>query len=264
MTTSTKRQTLNMLHKLNSLPKSTRESLKSEQKQRQLENDHSFTQKRLVYQLDSNDDFLSMILVNVSFHKLLFITKILLQLTNLHLDKGKEMKTSLSYSESYFSDYTPIHIFSDGGGGGDNEGDNQMQIMSFRLYYNMIYDEALKVRNDEQKHQHLKELMKACFLIAFVYDIRVRRFVMARHMIHYKVMKSKPPNRERALKFIEEIRLSFINPFLSLDPSMDIIKMVTCSMNVWIDKYMSTIKPIDNNHRHTTHLSPTNAIDSKA
>jgi hypothetical protein len=228
-TPTTKREILSMLHKVNSMTIPERELLKTQQKEKQLQNDHSYTQKRLVQQMDSNDDFLSMTLVNASFRKLLFITRIVLQLINRQCD-------ALSYNETIFSDYTPIYIVEE----------TETVVMSFRMYYNMIYDEALQTRYTviaANKEYHLKKLLKACFIIAFVYDIRITRFVMARHMVHYKDLLSKPPNLERATSFIEEIRLSFVDPFLSNDPSTDIIQMVTNATNTWIDKYMSNIKP---------------------
>ncbi len=225
-----------MMHKLNSIPTKTLNRVKDKQRQQQIEKHFLHSKQRLAHQINQYDDFLTMMLVNASFNKVVNVTKILIQLVNFHhRQENDPMHQLISYRESIFADYTPIPVIEE----------DECSFHSFRQYYNMVLDECISHLNAytpnelasfNEKSRHLKTLLRSCFIIAFVYDVRIRRFVMARHKIHYEVIKTRPPNVEAVNRFIKECRVSFVDPFLS--SQTDIVQMSQSCVQLWIDQYM--------------------------
>jgi hypothetical protein len=240
--TASKRKTTIMRHKLNSIPIDTLNRVKDKQRQQQREQQYLYSKERLVRQINLYDDFLTMMLIKASFYKLLVVTRILIQLINYHdvVDECHvpSLHQHISYTESLFSDYTPIHVV---------EGDSE-RYYSFKLYYNMILEQCIthwQSRSEEElyheKSKHMKMLLRSCFIIALAYDVRVRRFVMAITEVHLVNIKTRPPPTLLCTQFMDECRNSFIRPFLSNE--IDIIQMVQSCIDLWINEYVIQFAP---------------------
>lgn len=239
-TPSSKRSRTIMRHKLNTIPIETLNKVKDKQRQQQKEQQYLHSTERLMRQINLYDDFLTMMLVKAPFNKLLAVTRLLIQIINFHDQTGTYQ--SISYSESLFSDYTPIYV-------ADEEHE---RYYSFKLYYNMVFEQcvahwSLQTQEEDptlyrDKCTHLKMLLRSCFIIAFTHDIRIRRFVMARHKIHFELIKTRPPSAQLSDQFVNECRTLFINPFLS-NQGLDIIQMVQSCIDLWINQYMIQFTP---------------------
>ena len=66
---------------------------------------------------------------------------------------------------------------------------------------------------DEGAERHYMMMLRACFLLALVYDTRVRQFVMGRHRINYVLLHCRPPGRLKTNAFIEAV-LPALDAFL--------------------------------------------------
>lgn len=186
----------------------------------------------------SDDDFVSKMLIKWPFHELLETSKLLLILINRRLSPTAVPTTippplhallcykyPCEYVETLFGEQTMI-LCDD-------------VYVSFRHYYNMVYREAKKAASGDalspEHKTHLVLLLRACFLIALVYDARVRRFVFAKHDIHYMHLETHPPSVPKTREFIGHIRTS-IDAFLG--ETMPIDTMVECAITMWCEKYM--------------------------
>ena len=115
-------------------------------------------------------------------------------------------------------------------------------IYSFRHYFQLVYNTALfhseKEMSDQEKRLDLMLHLRGCFLIALLYDIRIRRFVLSRHSIHYNYMHSRPPDTPLTLDFLSRIE-PMIGAFLK---EMTTLAIVTedC-INLWIHEYSHTV-----------------------
>ena len=77
--------------------------------------------------------------------------------------------------------------------------------ISFRLYCNEVCAAATTAATvDEQLYY--TTLMRACFLVALLYDTRVQRLVMGRHAINFSLLRCKPPGRLKANAYMDAIR----------------------------------------------------------
>jgi hypothetical protein len=229
------RKTLNMKHKIDSLPLDVLNKLKDKQRQHEKDRHHLQSKKQIIDRFSQYEDFLSMMFIHASFEKLITISKILIQIINLHEEGKNDIHQQISYCETIFSTYTPIKVIEDG----------KSFYVSFKMYYNSIVNESVsfitsssieKDENFNERCNHLKNLLRACFIIGFTCDIRLKRFVMARHKIHYEIMKTKPPNRTKSISFINESKTRFVKPFLSQQD--DIIIMVKSCVELWINQYV--------------------------
>lgn len=203
------------------------------------------------------EDFLTMYLVRWSLTELIKATALLLDI--MRLDNPQSL-------ESDFSDTAGISSVTESG---------ETKIYSFRRYYEMVYSWAIERQADlleteneikEEEEQevevtigvnekpvlsklHVINLLRACFVIGFVYDIRIRRFVMAQHSIHTLYTRTSPPTPERATAFMMEAT-PYVDDFLGGDRvSPSIIDMVNEVIRRWLEI------------RHTTHVPSIKAID---
>lgn len=184
----------------------------------------------------SDDDFISKMLVKWTFRELLATSKLLLVILNRRLSPTsvpatmpEPLRRLLCYShpceyvETLFAEQTMI-LCDD-------------VYISFRRYFTMVYREASEAIEtiDTVRHAHLVLLLRACFLIALVYDPRIRRFVFSKHDIHYEHLETHPPSIKKSRDYVESIRASidaFLNNTLSIDT------MVEHAVESWCDKYM--------------------------
>jgi hypothetical protein len=83
--------------------------------------------------------------------------------------------------------------------------------------------------------EHYVTMMRACILVALLYDTRVQRFIMTPHNIHYNVMQCQPPNRTKANMFMERVR-GYIDDFLRR--VIGIREMCFYCVEVWAEDFM--------------------------
>lgn len=188
------------------------------------------------------EDFITMYLVSCSLYDLIKATTLFITLLD-HIDDDTE------YTDSSFSNTTPIHIIQNG-----------IECeMSFKCYYNMIYESAMEKYKEqqlksikknivneedmiekEQEHvdsvvynkDHVMNLLRACFLIAFFYDERIKRFVMSNHSIHSEYLFTKPPDIEKIKIYIQEAGI-VIDSYL-FHKEIDILQMSEQCISMWI------------------------------
>jgi hypothetical protein len=114
-------------------------------------------------------------------------------------------------------------------------------------------------RDDTEQCIHLKQLLRACFMIGFTYDCRIRRFVMSRHKYHYVTFKTRPPDPHTTDGFVQQCRELFIAPFLSIfngddndDNCFDKVSavemndmdlMIQSCIKLWIREYLLKTTP---------------------
>lgn len=174
-----------------------------------------------------NYDLITMMLINSTFKDILNVTRYIIIIIN---DEGREdKKYPCEYEETLFSNHQPI-LLSSSSNGDNEDNEEEKNKISFRLYYNLIYNDAIEFNNyynsnhrnkneeDEKNNinliNHKKMLLRLCFLIALIYDPRIRRFIMTRHFIHQYKFKSKTPLRDKTNIFIKEALIE-INYFLN-------------------------------------------------
>lgn len=175
------------------------------------------------------DDFVTLYLVKWSLLEVTKATHLIISLIN--------HRNETTWRDACFANMTPITYFDNG----------YEHTISYRLYYNMIYQMALdKCRSRatfttmDESSEHLVTLLRACFIIGFVCDERIRRFVMANHSIHTNYLSTKPPDKEKAHLFIRECS-SLVNAYLSYSDEheeLNILSMTTQCVSVWIHSCM--------------------------
>ena len=149
-------------------------------------------------------------------------------------------RTETSWRDACFANMTPITYFDNG----------YPCTISYRLYYTMLYEMALdKCRSRatagtmSEASDHLVTLLRACFIIGFIHDERIRRFVMATHSIHTNYTLTCPPEKDKALLFVRECT-SLVNAYLSYgdeDESLNILNMTNQCVSYWIHACMIKI-----------------------
>ena len=127
------------------------------------------------------DDFITLFLVKWPLERLVSVSgQILLRLMDQEEGEGE------TAGEARFANETPIRV--------DNV------VLSFRRYFSFIYTSARESQGSGNEHM----LLRACFLVALVYDERVRRFVLAQHSWHV-MQQAVAPDAHRAREFILQI-----------------------------------------------------------
>lgn len=173
------------------------------------------------------DDFITMYLVKWPLHDIVKATSLLIGLMN--------HQNETSWRDDSFANHTPISYIDDG----------FLHTVSFKRYYEMLYDSALekyrlRVIEDAGVKDHLTSLLRACFVIGFIHDVRIRRFIMANHSIHANYTLTRPPDPENANVFIYECT-HIVNTYLSssdLDEHVNILSMIDQCSRIWIHNCM--------------------------
>lgn len=179
------------------------------------------------------EEFLTRCLVQWSVADLVDTSELLLEVM-AHRDPN-------NYEETLFADNTTIRV---------SEGDTR----SFADYYIFVFQcakEAVSVEPGEDALVHHGNLLRACFIIAFAYEARVRRFIMAQHSIHHHYMQTRPPTPEVASRFIKDIA-PVVDDFLYAE-RITILEMVEMCCTHWVSNYMT--------QQHTTQTPLTKNIE---
>lgn len=74
--------------------------------------------------------------------------------------------------------------------------------LSFLQYWRLVCETEPR---DPVHEQHLQTLLRACFVVALVYDARVKRFVLGGHHLH-AVLRCQAPETGDTLRFCEAVR----------------------------------------------------------
>lgn len=179
------------------------------------------------------DDFITMYLVKWPLIELVKATGLIINLIN--------HSTDTYWRECSFANMTPISYFEHG----------YLYTVSYKAYYNMLYDSAIEKcrhraiederREDVIQHQdHLISLLRACFVMGFIHDERIRRFVMANHSYHTDYTHTRPPAKETVNHFIRECG-NHVNTYLSHSDENDyvnILSMINQCVTYWIQMCM--------------------------
>ncbi len=175
------------------------------------------------------EDFLTQCLVRWSLVDLLDITALLLEVI-AHRDPN-------NHEDTLFADNTTIWV---------SEGDTR----SFADYYRLVFDsanETIGATTGLATEHHHSNLLRACFVIAFVHEPRVRRFVMARDSIHTHYMQPQPPTPDTATRYIADV-VPIVDDFLFAG-RISILEMVEMCYTHWLSHYMlhTTQTPLTKN-----------------
>lgn len=169
------------------------------------------------------DDFVTMYLVKWSLPSITKATGLLINILNHHDDA--------SWYEAQFAHNTPISYV---------DTDGTPRTISYRLYYNQLYESAVSRCRDGvgtgEGTDHIVSLLRACFIIGFLYDVRIRRFVMASHSLHKDYLYTRPPPKEKALLFVKECSES-VDAYLTFgdeDEYANILSMTSYCITTWI------------------------------
>lgn len=140
------------------------------------------------------------------------------------------IKHHCEYYDSAFSEYAML----------DYLGESDVMRLSFRDYYNLMYKNAKQYsmrKSDNQTREGRISLaikLKACFIIALTHDIRIKRFVFARHDIHFHYLNTTPTSTKKGLQFIEECKI-VVNRVFHNDLSL--IDMYHHCVELWEESY---------------------------
>jgi hypothetical protein len=85
--------------------------------------------------------------------------------------------------------------------------------VSFAQYCALVCQSAERDAGVVAAHDHYVMALRACFLLALVYDTRVRQFVMGRHHINYALLHCRPPGRLKTNAYVEAV-LPALDAFL--------------------------------------------------
>ena len=173
--------------------------------------------------LPPREDLVSMILVKWHLVELLKVSRLMLII--LCHDRYSE-------SEQVFANHTPIRV------------DDEMgtHFMSFLAYYKMIYQDACLVQREGggtsssssvYRKTHVIRLLRACFLMAFMHDPRIERFVMAHHTIHAEYLQTRAPDPSRVLSFFVAAR-DVVAAFLFRE-EIQICEMLEETTRLWVE-----------------------------
>lgn len=164
----------------------------------------------------ARDDFITMYLVKWPLPEIVKATSLIISIINR--------------SNHPFSNTAPFLCV-------NKEG--HFDTVCYRVYYNLLYETTLEqCRNNESLSgtDHNISLLRACFVIGFIHDERIRRFVMANHSIHTDYTLTKPPSTENAIRFINECR-STVDAYLTYGDEyeeMNILSMIKTCVSSWI------------------------------
>ena len=177
------------------------------------------------------EDFMTQCLLRWSVTELIDTSALLLEVM--------AQRDPNNYEDTLFADNTRITV---------SDGDTR----SFTDYYHMVFQCARDADPGDDGAtittlSHHSNLMRACFLVAFVYDARVRRFVMAQHSIHTHYMQTRPPTPESAQCFISDVT-PVVDDFL-FTARISILEMVEMCCARWLSHYMihTTQTPLTKN-----------------
>lgn len=175
------------------------------------------------------EDFLTQCLVRWSVTDLIDTSALLLDVMT--------QRDCNNYEDTLFADNTTILV---------SKGDTR----SFADYYRLMFQcarDAEHTNSEENALLYHSNLLRACFVIAFVYDARVRRFVMAQHSIHTHYMQTRPPAPDSAQRFISDVA-PIINDFL-FTGRISLLEMVEMCCDRWLSHYMihTTQTPLTKN-----------------
>jgi hypothetical protein len=138
------------------------------------------------------DCALTMVLVKWTVTELTQFTRLVVAVMNRRAD--------LAFEETRFADQTEVQA--------DND-----RVISFRRFYAEVLEGAMEPSPPEEaphvteeRRTHYRTVLRACFVIALVCDVRVRRFVMAHHDVHFLSMLYTAPNREETNNFIDQMQ----------------------------------------------------------
>ena len=180
--------------------------------------------RTLLPQQRIRDDLLTMYLVKWSLPSMTKATGLFINILNHH--------DEASWYEAQFANNTPISYV-------DNAG--ILRTVSYRIYYTQLYESAVaRCRDGTEGVDHLVSLMRACFVIGFIHDVRIRRFVMANHSIHTDYLHTQAPPKEKALLFVHECR-DTVDTYLTFgdeDEESNILSMTTYCITTWIRSCM--------------------------
>ena len=180
--------------------------------------------------IEMGEDFITAFLIKWSLRNLIKVTTLLLDVMNHVVDENH-------YEESHFSNHTIIHV-------------TESETHSFADYYRMVYQSAVEktkgggagdddvVMDEEEEYRqtHIMKLLRACFVIGFLYDARIRRFVMAHHSIHTRYMLTRPPHVEKIKRFMCEAT-PVVDAFL-FESRVNILEMIDQCVGMWLGRYM--------------------------
>ncbi len=191
-----------------------------------------------------DDDLVSRLLVKWPFALLVQYSKLIVILLNRRTAKPPHCalpgrvaslvhyKYPSEYYETLFADYTHV-LYGN-------------QRIPFRSYYTQVYREALATvhsTSDEDlamRPFHVARL-RACFVAALAYDMRIRRFVLSNHDIHYEYMGTHAPPLSKTLHFIQALRPS-IDHFLTTAVDVEATALANEAFTLWLDHYMFLLK----------------------
>lgn len=218
-----------------------------------------------------HEDFITMYLIKGSLEELIRATAILLRIME-HVNPHSV--------DSRFADMTEIQAF--------DEKCGEMRSFSFKRYYEMIYQWSLDrhsslsdIKREEEKELllaenndnddvivlagvkvpvlskvHVINLLRACFVIGFIKDFRIRQYVMATHSYHLLYTKTSPPLPGRVTVFTSEA-LPYIDDFFlngNNGGEHTIVDMINEVIRIWVKIRHSY---------HTTQVPLTNIIEDK-
>jgi hypothetical protein len=216
--------------------------IKRHQQQQQQQKQHQNKRRRLNNSLKKpREDFITMYMIKWPLSELIKATTILITIME-HIEEDKD------YDDYTLINNTPIIVTDD-------------NHVSFRVYYNMIYQSAIEVNKSRQKpsiiinseiiieeeedeedestlftKNHIMNLLRACFLIAFFYDERIKRFVMANHSIHSEYTLTRPPDLDKIKVFIIEAGI-IIDDYL-FHNTITILDMINQCIGIWVRNAM--------------------------
>jgi hypothetical protein len=100
------------------------------------------------------------------------------------------------------------------------------------------YFTALYHLSKKQPHSpHLLLLLRGFLIVLLCYDVRVRRFVMGRHDVHYKHLSTCPPCSRKTTHFIAACR-PWVDRFLRVPEEFSLQALAQHAIALWIDQYM--------------------------
>lgn len=217
-----------------------REETDGQQRRRREKREERRAERRYV-RATKVDDFITLFLVRWTLRELVKYTKLLLIILNRtepthSLASARRMSHASEYAESHFADTTAIEY--------DDETqeveEDMVREVSFRRYFNLMYSSAKNYLRDvtparDAEAESLQRILRACFLIGFVHDARIRRFVLTKHDTHYLYMRSLPTSARRAQLFLAPATF-YVDSFL--DGSMSIEEMTSRAIHFWTEECM--------------------------